>query len=404
MSAHAEMGPSGADRWMTCTSSVALIARLRAEGKLVVEGDEDGDEYSAEGTAVHDIRARCLEEGLDPYDFVGKTIREGRHEFEFTEEMAERLTPGIDWLRERLDEIEVELRVRLDPWMPNQFGTLDSGGFFDGTLVICDYKNGIGEPVDAVDNRQLRLYALGYWHRIGRPQVQRILIVIDQPRAGGMKFWEITINELLAFGREASDAFLAIKTGNTEFKPSRKACRWCPAKETAEGCPAYTRWMLDIFLGAFDKAMLLIGDVELPDPDLITPEKRWFVVQNRDLAKKWLEKLYADSLAAGEAGNPDPGSKVILGRRGDRFLRDEKLAEKILFDALGIDAYKPTQLIGITDIEKALKPTRRKPGHPEAWERIQELIDRDEGKPTVVSVNDPRPALMDMDAEFEDLD
>lgn len=403
MSAHAEMGPSGAERWMTCTSSVALIAALK-ECLTLPEFDES-DDYSSEGTGNHDVRAECLETGADPFDYVGKTIHVGKFSYQFDEDMAEALIPGIDWLRERLDKIDVELRVRLDPWMPNQFGTLDSGGVFEKTLLICDYKNGAGEAVDAVQNKQLMLYALGYWHHIGRPEwIERVLLVIDQPHAGGMKFWELTLDELKDFGRAVSEVYLRIKTGNTQFQPSRKACRWCPVKTTEEGCRAYNRWMLDLFLGAFDKVMLLLSEPQFEDPDLITPEQRWFIIQHSDLAKQWLSKLYEDALAAAEDGRPDPGSKAVMGRRGNRFLRDMEKATDILWDVLGPDTYAPLKVIGITEIEKRLKPGRRKPGNPEAWAEIQKLIEQGEGKPTLVREDDPRPAVTALSDEFEDLD
>lgn len=402
MGAHAEFGPSAADRWMVCTASSDLIRRLRASGEIP---PDESSRFAAEGTAAHEIRERCLLNGTDPQDYLGEVLHADGYEFTVDEDMADALVPGIDWLRERLDHIDVEVRVRLDPWLPGQFGTMDSGGVFGDTLLVCDFKYGAGVDVAAEGNRQMRFYALGYWHFLGRPAVKKVLMVIDQPRMGGLKFWEITLDELTAFGDEAAQVFLDIKAGRTEFHPSEKGCKWCPAKNTEGGCPAYNRWMLDLYANAFDDEDAFSRGAEptFEHPDRITPERRWWIVRHAELARAWLAKLHEDSLRAALNGKPDPGSKAVVGRRGKRFLTDEKLAGDVLFDALGIDAYEPLELIGITEIEKRLKPGRRKPGYPEAWTKIQGIVDQAEGKPILVDASDERDAITPIVDQFDDL-
>ena len=242
--------PSSADRWMECGASVPLILQLTSKGELKesdLEGDDNIDEdaviefgngqygdvvldpsrestsFSAEGTVMHEVRQLCLELGLNPMHFAGCRMGADGFTFDIDEDMCDRLVAGIDWIRQHTAAPHVEVRVDLSEWLPEQFGTCDTFWLvpvrrsekFD--LYISDYKNGVGEPVEAEGNRQLRLYALGAWSALGKPPIRNVILNIDQPRAGGMKFWEITFAELMAFGDEVKAVWDRIDRGDVEF-------------------------------------------------------------------------------------------------------------------------------------------------------------------------------------------
>ena len=63
---HSPLGFSGAERYMNCPGSVALIASLPPEAG---EGDP---EYRARGTAAHAAAAWCLREGRDAWEASGQ--------------------------------------------------------------------------------------------------------------------------------------------------------------------------------------------------------------------------------------------------------------------------------------------------------------------------------------------
>lgn len=419
MTAHARLSPSACDRWSTCTASVGLIEELRALGAIP---ERDSSEFAAEGTVAHEIREMSLDFGLDPHHFVGAAISADGFTFTVDDDMASHLQTGIDWVREHTDRPFVEIKVDLSPWLPGQFGTCDTAWVEAGksyldfsrnaagiwiwvyaeTLVISDLKFGQGEPVSAVGNKQMRLYALGMWHYLGRPPVKTVLMNIDQPRAGGMKFWEVTLDELLAFGEEMRAVYARIVAGDVEFMPGQKACRWCDAKKAKGGCPARNKWLTDMIVDEFED---LEGDEPvLIDRLTITPERRWHIVKHAADIRSWLAQLHEDALAAAINGNPDPGSKAIEGDLGDRYFTDKAKTESILVGALGDGAYKPRDLIGITEIQKLMKPGRKKAGHPEAWHQLLELIDRPKGKPKLVPADHPHPAIRPIADEFYDLD
>lgn len=404
MTKHAKLGPSAAERWMNCTASVALIDDL-AERGVVDPGASSV--YADEGTAAHEVREHCLKDPLlEPHDLIGEVITVNGVGYEVTEEMADALLPGIDKIREYTLEPDVEIRVDLSPWLPGQFGTLDAGWIVGDTLYISDLKFGMGENVDARKNKQQMLYALGYWHYKGRPPIKKIVIFIDQPRLGGLKDWDTTLEEALAFGQLATAAYDKIYSGNVVFHPSEKGCRWCLAKEAVvengyTGCAAYHSWMASIFADAFDK---LDEEPEFEDPQELSPERRYYIVRHAKLAEKWLASLHEASLKAALLGTPDPGSKAVIGQRGDRMYTDALSAEMLLWAALGDSAYQPRKIIGIPDAEKALKPGRKRTGDPIAWAELSALIVQPDGKPILVPEDDERPPIKTYTEMFDELD
>ena len=67
MTEHSHLGASGAERWMHCPGSVALVRRF---GKH--EDDGDGPDYRWQGTVAHAAIADCLEHGFEAWEVVGK--------------------------------------------------------------------------------------------------------------------------------------------------------------------------------------------------------------------------------------------------------------------------------------------------------------------------------------------
>lgn len=403
MAKHARLGPSAAPRWMTCTASVALIDDLKAKS---VVPQRSTSIYAAEGTVAHEVREDCLRFGLDPHDYVGNWMSADGYTFEVTEQMAEFLQSGIDWIREHTETPDVEIRVDLSPWLPGQFGTMDAGWLRDGVLYASDLKYGQGEPVSPEHNAQQMLYALGYWHYLGEPDFDRLVIHIDQPRAGGHKFWECDRTTLMVFTGSLHEIYDQIASGDTKFAPSEKACRWCEARDPKPdrgylGCQAYNKWQETFFEGAFDE---FDTTPHFPEPDTLTPERRYYIVQHSKMAQQWLAALHEASLEAALTGNPDPGSKAVIGQRGNRYFTDAERAESILTNAVGDKAFVPRKLIGITEAEKLLKPGRKKEGYPDAWDALNGLVDQPPGKPVLVPVDDERPAITPLADMFDDLD
>jgi len=396
MAAHARLGPSSADRWMVCAASVRLIERLTADGKIDPRSSSGAAD---EGTAAHQIRGDALELGLDAWDFIGTKQTINGVDYLCDEEMAAHLQPGMDWVNDQPGDVIVEHRVDLGRWMPGQFGTLDTAIIqrMRRRAIIDDLKYGAGVPVDAIGTRQLRIYGIGVLDNFDLwDDVDEIVLVIDQPRAGGMKFWTQTTEELLAFAHEVKAAALRVDDPAAPFVPGDKQCGFCPAKWD---CEARQDWIIEI--SGLDLDDDIASEPQLPARARITPERRWWIVRHSHLVEQWFAKLHEDSIAAAKAGSPDPGSKLVLGRRGNRRYTDEQAVEELLEPVLGDDAFT-RKVLSVSQVEKLLKPGRKKPGNPDVLSALDRLVTQDAGKPILVPDTDDRPAITPFDDLLDD--
>lgn len=428
---HARLSPSGANRHQTCTASVGLIDLLisrneltendledaRGEqiteeellaqnisgyGDVVLDTGHDSTSYSAEGDVMHSIQADCLTFGLDPYYFVGQTLESHGFKFEITEDMVDHLVPGLDWINETTNNPHVEEKVDLGEWLPGNYGYCDSYWLSGDTLFVSDLKYGQGDPVRVEGNRQLRLYALGAWAALGKPAVKQVTMNINQPRAGGMKFWTITLAELLEYGEETKRIYDRIQRGDVEFVPTSLGCKYCPVRKSKRGCAAFNQWHLWMIGAA-------VMDPSNPEPKFKDPAQmpraqRYYIVHHAPAIRSWLAKLHEESLNAAIEGDPDPGSKAIDGGEGRRFFKDEAAAAVIVERALGDEAYNK-RLIGFTEIDKLMKPGKRKVGFPKEYAELQELVGRKEAKAKLVPSDHPAPAYVRaVEDDFEDQD
>lgn len=426
---HARLSPSAANRHQTCTASPGLIDLLisrneltendledaRGEqiteeelleqnisgyGDVVLGAGNDSTSYAAEGTVMHDIFAQCLTLGLDPYYFVGHTMEADGFSFEITEDMVDHLVPGLDWINEVTNHAHVEKKVDLSEWLPGNHGYCDSYWVADDTLYVSDLKYGQGDPVCVEGNRQLRLYALGAWAALGKPSVKKVTLNINQPRAGGLKFWTINFDELMAYGEETKRIYDRIQRGDVEFVPTTLGCKYCPVRKAKRGCAAFNQWKLWM-LGY---AVMDPSDPapKFQDPAQMPRAQRYYIVQHAPSIRSWLAKLHEESLNAAIEGDPDPGSKAIEGSGGRRFFKDEDAAKRIVESALGDRAYNK-KLIGFTEIDKLMKPGKRKQGFPEQYEELLKVVGQPEAKAKLVPSDHPAPAFVRLvEDDFED--
>lgn len=389
---------------MICIRSVRLIEALIKSGRYNPNLPKPAAD---EGTAAHQIRGDALDLDLDAWDFVGDKILVNGTEYECDDDMARHLQGAIDWIREQPGKLIVEYRVDLSKWMPGQFGTLDTAIIWvvGRKLIVLDLKYGAGVEVFVEFTKQLRIYGLGIVDNFDLyDDIDEIEFVIDQPRLGGMKHWSCSLDDLLAFGEEVRAAAALVDDPDAPWVASEKGCQWCPVKDQPEGCGAYTRWMNDLTEGALLEMEDFDLEPEFSDPAIITPERRFYIVKHATLMKKWLAKLHEDSMAAAEAGKPDPGSKLVAGQRSDRRYTDPSEAEVVLVCALGEDGAFTRKLKSPTQAEKDLKPGKKKVGNADAWKELSDLITQDDGRPILASVDDPRPALTPIQDALDEMD
>lgn len=176
---HARLGPSGAKKWLACPGSIVLEAQF----------PNKSSKYADDGTACHDVAARCLVGNLRASSFIGEYVavnheKEPRRTVLFDEDMAELTQQYVDNIVNGLHAdtvLWVETKVDISSWLgvPEQFGTADVATLDkyrgpdaqDGDLELGVHDAKFGRTPVKIDTPQLPLYALGFITAIlsGRP-------------------------------------------------------------------------------------------------------------------------------------------------------------------------------------------------------------------------------------------
>lgn len=211
-SEHAKLSASGSSIWMNCPASYQLTKDL----------PDISTPFTEEGTRAHAyceylLRTEWLDEVLPKMQPDNQEMRvccESYKDF-----VIDKLIE--DW--EDIPTLEIEQRVDFSPWVPEGFGTCDCLIVSGNKLKIVDFKYGKGVQVDATDNSQMQLYALGALNRFDLLDFKTVEMTIFQPRLDNISTQTKTIEELLNFGKLAkSAAELALSS-----QPKAKAGKWC---------------------------------------------------------------------------------------------------------------------------------------------------------------------------------
>ncbi len=366
MAAHARLSASGSDRWARCPGSV------KAE-----EGFTDkGSNFAAEGTTAHALAEYCLNNGVSCASCEGMTF-EGR---QVDAEMCEYVQQYVDYVCSFSGEHFYEQQVDFGPWVPDGFGTSDAI-VIDAkskTLRVIDLKYGKGVRVDAEQNYQAQLYALGAINDMGfLIDVETVFIAIVQPRLDHVSEWEISISDLQSFGDYIKERANLACDPNAERVPGEKQCQWCKAKAT---CPALYNLTQQTLLQSFE----VIEIDSLPKLNLLSEQQLKLALDNRKLIESWLASVEQYATEQILDGKQIGGYKLVEGRSVRQWI-DEAQAEQTLSERFDeSEIYKKT-FISVAQAEKLL-------GKKQAG-LLTELVTKPQGKPTLAPESDKRPPI-----------
>lgn len=164
MSAHAFLSASSAHRWLHCPIAPSLEAKF----------PDTLSPYAAEGTLAHKLcELKLRKYAVEP--MASSTYTRRLHKLQketgYQKEMDECSEEYLDRIKSimlsypNLPHVVAEQKVDFSKYVPDGFGTADCLILGGDTLNIVDYKHGKGVEVDAKNNPQLRLYALGALER-----------------------------------------------------------------------------------------------------------------------------------------------------------------------------------------------------------------------------------------------
>jgi len=344
MTAHAILSASGSKRWLSCTPSARLEATLPEQKKAPGSFD-----HSAEGTLAHTLaevklRFQLNQIGQEEYDNEVQKVKESEY---YNEELEEYVDNYVVYVRSQISEHDrplFEQRVDFSDWVADGFGTADVVILSKYSIRVIDLKFGRGIPVSAVDNTQLRLYALGAYAKFKEefPEIKEVHYTIVQPRLDSISSDVTTLTKLLDWANyfvkpKAKKAW----TGTGEFVPG-DWCQFCRAKAT---CKARSDFVNEI------------ASLDFRPAPLLNEEEFRLVLSKASQLKSYVNDIeeYATQRAVHENVIPT-GFKLVVPK-GHRKISDFALAETILTEKLGIkkeDLYdvKPKSVPQITKLGK----------------------------------------------------
>lgn len=365
---HALLSASSAHRWLNCPGSVSLTKDM----------PDTVSEYAEEGRLAHALAELKLRkyflEAMGPrtYNTRYNKITRDAH---FQREMDRCTDDYLDYIKDIANSlpgkpfVAVEQQVDFSEFVPEGFGTADCLLIYGHDLYVNDYKHGKGVPVDAKDNPQMLLYALGAVMAYkDLCDIQTIHMTIIQPRAGGIKEATVTRDELMDWAvftlrPKARKAY----EGCEEFH-SGDWCRFCKARAVCRENSG---------------AVSAVEDFGGKLPPLLSDAEVGQVLACIDPLIKYAEAVKAYAQDTILKGGEIPGWKLIEGR-GSRAWDDQTAAFEAI-KAAGIDEallYERKPL-SAPALEKALGK--------KTFESVAGAhVVKQPGKPALAPIGDPR--------------
>lgn len=369
---HAMLGPSSAKRWLSCTPSARLELNIPNTSSV----------YAEEGTRAHALAEQKLLALIS-----NKKIAKDCDDVEMwscTEDYR-------DYVEEELNEAKalsdfaklfVEQQLDLSEWVPESFGTADAVIIADGLLEVIDFKYGKGVPVDARNNPQLRLYALGaYGVFESLYNFEAVKMVIFQPRLNSVTEDTIPVKDLLNWADtyvkpRAAQAFKGIG----EFEVGDH-CRFCRASSVCRARAAVAFEVIEE--SAMDKAILTDDEIEA-------------VLDKLDTTEAWISDIRSYVLnRAISDGKKWKGFKLVESRTIRKITDQVKALERLEANGYDRDDVTTLKLKGLTELEKILTKKRFN-------ELIGDLVEKPVGQPTLAKETDRRPEINPVELAFRE--
>lgn len=360
---HAILSASSSHRWLNCNPSA----------RLEQEFEDQETEAAAEGTAAHALCEHKLRKALK--------LRSKKPVSQYDCDEMDDYTDGyVQFVLEQLaqakltcpdPQVLIEQRLDFSCYVPDGFGTGDCLIIASPRLHVIDFKYGLGVLVDAYQNPQMMLYALGALRIFDcLYDITEVSMSIYQPRRENVSTWTISVDELMDWAENTlrPKADLAYK-GEGEYSPGS----WCQFCKAAVKCRARAEAKLDLARFEFAQPPLL-SDAEIEE-----------ILGKLEDLTKWANEIMAYAQdAAINHGKEWAGYKLVESRTNRKYT-DEEAVARAAASAGYRDIYKKT-LIPITEMEKLM-------GKQTFKEVLGGLVAKPIGKPTLVPASDKRPAI-----------
>ena len=363
------LSASGASRWLICTPSARLEEQF----------EETESAFADEGTLAHTLCELMLRYRL-------KWISSKVFHMGLLEVQAEELYDQtmMDWANTYADyvmdkyrsaskgaRIYLEQKLILEEYVPEGYGTVDVAIVGDDLMEVIDFKYGKGVYVEAKENRQMMLYAIGAYREFDYLyDIKDVRMTIYQPRIDNISSYDMPIKDLMLWANEtlrptARTAF----QGLGEYIPGDH-CRFCRARAV---CQAHAKYQLQVAAREFTLTT-------------ITDEQVAKVLLKADSMKKWITSVEQHALhLAVNHGKQWPGLKVVAGRSNRRYADEKKVLDTLVEAGYKSEQVVNKKLPGITDLSKIITTL-------DFQKCVEPHLIKPPGAPTLVPISDKRPA------------
>lgn len=367
---HALLSASSSHRWLKCPPSAVLSAEVK----------DTPSEYAAEGTEAHALSEYKVNKAL------GRDAEDPRESLKyFNAEMdnasdayAEYVLEEVEKAKERCKDpiVLVEQRLDFSRWVPEAFGTGDCVIVSDDSLTVIDLKYGEGVLVSAEKNPQMMCYALGALELFdGIYDIETISMTIFQPRRSNISTYTLSKEELLSWAENVLSPIAALAAkGEGEFKAGSH-CQFCKVKAT---CRKRAEYNLELAKYDFEK------------PETLQDDEIEIILSKADELISWASDVKDYALKAALDGKEWKDWKLVEGRANRRYTDEAIVAERV--QGAGYDPYEH-KVLGITAMTRLL-------GKSKFEELLAGLVEKPQGKPTLVPMSDKRPALSTAAKDF----
>ena len=363
MRKHSRRSASASNRWIHCPGSVRLSEQCP---------EPEGSAYAEEGTLAHAIAELKLNIAVDRPVDAGELKKLTKDPL-WNGEMDEATNFYRDIVMEHLNAendalLMVEQRVDYSEWVPEGFGTSDAVIISDDTIEIFDLKYGKGVKVDAQNNSQMRLYALGALEIFGDLYFfDNVRMTIIQPRLDHVSTEEMTVKELLTWAEEV----VVPAAADDETICAGDWCRWCPAKAVCR---------------ARAEANLALARYDFKEPDLLDESEIGEILKKAEELSKWVADIQDYALKQALDGTQYDGWKLVEGRSVRKYADEVKVVDALQKAGYDEAMLYERKLLGITAMEKLV-------GKKKLGEVCKDLIEKPAGKPVLVPLSDKREAI-----------
>lgn len=366
---HSSLSASGAGKWLNNPPSLWMEEGL----------PNPSSPYAEEGTDAHrlvELKLKLATKQITKRQYTIQVNKLKAKSEYYGQAMEDYAQQHVDLVLEDLadmpdGELYSETRVDFGKWAPGGYGTADTILVNDDTLSIWDYKYGKGVRVRADHNVQLMLYALGAVDKLGLLyDFTTVKMTINQPRIDNLASFTMSLDDLLTWGKDVVMP-AADKALNGEG----------PWDYSNPSSTAFYRAM------GFDRHLaeknLEIRKYKFREANTLSDDEIADILDQAPLIKRWLTAV--EDYATDQVLNYNkviPGYKVVEGR-SNRVITDKDKAASIL-EAAGIkDIFRPQELKTLSALERLL-------GKKEFNTLLGELVEKPQGKPTMVPEEDHR--------------